>query len=138
MTVRVAINGFGRIGRNVLRAIIESGRTDIEQLAPIEHPAPQPEEGPQAPDRRQGGWNRNEPGTRDVHGGPAGGPVMAQLMDQQNGQQGEGKGPPGQEVWPPPGCHVIEIGPGLHQGVEQSGRAPGRGGGPGQNRRASR
>lgn len=30
MTVRVAINGFGRIGRNVLRAIIESGRTDIE------------------------------------------------------------------------------------------------------------
>lgn len=30
MTVRVAINGFGRIGRNVLRAICESGRTDIE------------------------------------------------------------------------------------------------------------
>ncbi|WP_169542985.1 type I glyceraldehyde-3-phosphate dehydrogenase [Sneathiella aquimaris] len=30
MTVRVAINGFGRIGRNVLRAIYESGRTDIE------------------------------------------------------------------------------------------------------------
>jgi len=26
----VAINGFGRIGRNVLRAIAESGRTDIE------------------------------------------------------------------------------------------------------------
>jgi glyceraldehyde 3-phosphate dehydrogenase len=33
MTVTVAINGFGRIGRNVLRAIIESGRTDIEVLA---------------------------------------------------------------------------------------------------------
>ena len=33
MTVRVAINGFGRIGRNVLRAIIESGRTDIEVVA---------------------------------------------------------------------------------------------------------
>ena len=33
MTVRVAINGFGRIGRNVLRAIIESGRTDIEIVA---------------------------------------------------------------------------------------------------------
>jgi len=30
MTVRVAINGFGRIGRNVLRAIYESGRTDID------------------------------------------------------------------------------------------------------------
>ncbi|MBL4907565.1 MAG: aldehyde dehydrogenase, partial [Sneathiella sp.] len=30
MTVRVAINGFGRIGRNVLRAIYESGRTDVE------------------------------------------------------------------------------------------------------------
>ena len=30
MTVRVAINGFGRIGRNILRAIYESGRTDIE------------------------------------------------------------------------------------------------------------
>ncbi|TBW31548.1 aldehyde dehydrogenase, partial [Siculibacillus lacustris] len=39
--VRVAINGFGRIGRNVLRAIVESGRTDIEvvginDLGPVE------------------------------------------------------------------------------------------------------
>lgn len=33
MAVKVAINGFGRIGRNVLRAIIESGRTDIEIIA---------------------------------------------------------------------------------------------------------
>ncbi|MBL9055919.1 MAG: type I glyceraldehyde-3-phosphate dehydrogenase [Rhodobacteraceae bacterium] len=33
MAVKVAINGFGRIGRNVLRAIIESGRTDIEVIA---------------------------------------------------------------------------------------------------------
>ena len=33
MTVRVAINGFGRIGRNVLRAIVEAGRTDIEVVA---------------------------------------------------------------------------------------------------------
>ncbi len=33
MAVRVAINGFGRIGRNVLRAIYESGRTDIEVVA---------------------------------------------------------------------------------------------------------
>ncbi len=33
MTVKVAINGFGRIGRNVLRAIVESGRTDIEVVA---------------------------------------------------------------------------------------------------------
>jgi glyceraldehyde 3-phosphate dehydrogenase len=33
MTVKVAINGFGRIGRNVLRAIIESGRTDIAVVA---------------------------------------------------------------------------------------------------------
>jgi len=33
MTVKVAINGFGRIGRNVLRAIIESGRQDIEVVA---------------------------------------------------------------------------------------------------------
>lgn len=33
MTVKVAINGFGRIGRNVLRSIIESGRTDIEVVA---------------------------------------------------------------------------------------------------------
>jgi glyceraldehyde 3-phosphate dehydrogenase len=30
MAVRVAINGFGRIGRLVLRAIMESGRKDIE------------------------------------------------------------------------------------------------------------
>ena len=41
MAVRVAINGFGRIGRNVLRAIYESGRKDIEvvginDLGPIE------------------------------------------------------------------------------------------------------
>ncbi len=41
MAVKVAINGFGRIGRNVLRAIIESGRTDIEvvginDLGPVE------------------------------------------------------------------------------------------------------
>lgn len=33
MTVKVAINGFGRIGRNVLRGIIESGRMDIEVVA---------------------------------------------------------------------------------------------------------
>lgn len=33
MTVRVAINGFGRIGRLVLRSIIEHGRTDIEVVA---------------------------------------------------------------------------------------------------------
>jgi glyceraldehyde 3-phosphate dehydrogenase len=33
MTVRVAINGFGRIGRNILRAIAESGRKDIEVVA---------------------------------------------------------------------------------------------------------
>lgn len=33
MAVRVAINGFGRIGRNVLRAIAESGRDDIEVVA---------------------------------------------------------------------------------------------------------
>ena len=33
MTVRVAINGFGRIGRNVLRSLVEHGRTDIEVVA---------------------------------------------------------------------------------------------------------
>ena len=33
MSVKVAINGFGRIGRNVLRAIVESGRDDIEVVA---------------------------------------------------------------------------------------------------------
>jgi glyceraldehyde 3-phosphate dehydrogenase len=33
MSIKVAINGFGRIGRNVLRAIIESGRRDIEVVA---------------------------------------------------------------------------------------------------------
>ncbi len=41
MTVRVGINGFGRIGRNVLRAIIETGRSDIQvvglnDLGPVE------------------------------------------------------------------------------------------------------
>ena len=33
MAVRVAINGFGRIDRNILRAIYESKRTDIEVVA---------------------------------------------------------------------------------------------------------
>ena len=33
MSVRVAINGFGRIGRNVLRAIMESGRKDVTVVA---------------------------------------------------------------------------------------------------------
>ncbi len=32
MAVKVAINGFGRIGRLVLRAMVESGRTDIEPV----------------------------------------------------------------------------------------------------------
>ena len=41
MSVRVAINGFGRIGRNILRAIIESARDDIivvgiNDLGPVE------------------------------------------------------------------------------------------------------
>ncbi len=41
MTAKVAINGFGRIGRLVFRALIESGRDDIEvvainDLAPID------------------------------------------------------------------------------------------------------
>ena len=33
MKVRVAINGFGRIGRNIVRAIYESGRKDIDVVA---------------------------------------------------------------------------------------------------------
>ena len=33
MTIRLAINGFGRIGRNVLRALIEQGRDDMEVVA---------------------------------------------------------------------------------------------------------
>jgi glyceraldehyde 3-phosphate dehydrogenase len=41
MTTKIAINGFGRIGRNVLRALLESGRDDLEvvainDLAPVE------------------------------------------------------------------------------------------------------
>ena len=33
MTLKIGINRFGRIGRNILRAIIESGRTDIQVVA---------------------------------------------------------------------------------------------------------
>ncbi len=33
MPVRVAINGFGRIGRNILRAAVEAGRKDFEVVA---------------------------------------------------------------------------------------------------------
>lgn len=41
MTVKLAINGFGRIGRGVLRALCESGRDDLDvvainDLAPLE------------------------------------------------------------------------------------------------------
>jgi glyceraldehyde 3-phosphate dehydrogenase len=35
MTIRVAINGYGRIGRNILRALYESGRTDEIQIVAI-------------------------------------------------------------------------------------------------------
>ncbi|MBY6067641.1 type I glyceraldehyde-3-phosphate dehydrogenase [Leisingera aquaemixtae] len=33
MTLKIAINGFGRIGRGVLRALLESGEKDIEVVA---------------------------------------------------------------------------------------------------------
>jgi glyceraldehyde 3-phosphate dehydrogenase len=33
LSIRVAINGFGRIGRNVLRAIVENGRSDVQVVA---------------------------------------------------------------------------------------------------------
>ncbi len=41
MTIKVAINGFGRIGRNTLRAIMENGHSDVQvvainDLAPVE------------------------------------------------------------------------------------------------------
>ena len=44
MAVRIGINGFGRIGRNILRAIAESGRKDVEvvainDLGPVENNA---------------------------------------------------------------------------------------------------
>jgi glyceraldehyde 3-phosphate dehydrogenase len=35
MSIRVAINGYGRIGRNVLRALYEAGRTDEVQIVAI-------------------------------------------------------------------------------------------------------
>ena len=35
MTIKVAINGFGRIGRNILRAVYESGRSDQFQIVAI-------------------------------------------------------------------------------------------------------
>jgi glyceraldehyde 3-phosphate dehydrogenase len=35
MTIRVAINGYGRIGRNILRALYESGRTDEIQIVAV-------------------------------------------------------------------------------------------------------
>ena len=42
MTIKVAINGYGRIGRNILRAHYESGKTHdiqivaINDLGPVE------------------------------------------------------------------------------------------------------
>ena len=33
MTVRIAISGFGRIGRNILRAMVEAGRKDLQVVA---------------------------------------------------------------------------------------------------------
>lgn len=35
MAIRVGINGYGRIGRNVVRALYESGRTDEIQIVAI-------------------------------------------------------------------------------------------------------
>jgi glyceraldehyde 3-phosphate dehydrogenase len=35
MTIRVAINGYGRIGRNVLRALYESGKREQIQIVGI-------------------------------------------------------------------------------------------------------
>lgn len=35
MAIKVAINGYGRIGRNILRAIYESGRTDEVQIVAV-------------------------------------------------------------------------------------------------------
>ena len=39
MTTRIAINGFGRIGRLVMRSIIETGRDDVEIVA-VNSPGP--------------------------------------------------------------------------------------------------
>ena len=35
MAIRVAINGYGRIGRNIMRALYESGRNDEIQIVAI-------------------------------------------------------------------------------------------------------
>ena len=35
MTIKIGINGYGRIGRNILRALYESGRTDQIQIVAI-------------------------------------------------------------------------------------------------------
>ena len=35
MAIKVAINGYGRIGRNVMRALYESGRTNEIQVVAI-------------------------------------------------------------------------------------------------------
>ena len=36
MTVKVAINGYGRIGRNIMRALYEADRTD--EISIVAHP----------------------------------------------------------------------------------------------------
>ncbi|NNE37932.1 MAG: erythrose-4-phosphate dehydrogenase, partial [Gammaproteobacteria bacterium] len=35
MAIKIGINGYGRIGRNILRALYESGRTDEIQIVAI-------------------------------------------------------------------------------------------------------
>ena len=35
MAIKIAINGYGRIGKNILRAIYESGRTDEVQVVAV-------------------------------------------------------------------------------------------------------
>ena len=35
MPIRIAINGYGRIGRNILRALFESGRTDEFEIVAV-------------------------------------------------------------------------------------------------------
>ena len=41
MTIKIAINGFGRIGRGVLRALLESAAKDIEVVAINDLAAPE-------------------------------------------------------------------------------------------------
>ena len=77
-----------------------AGSTDVEQLAPVQHRAPDPDEGAQRPDRRQGGRDRQEERGRHVDVIAPGRDIVSRLVHQQDPEQRHREAPPLQDLAP--------------------------------------